>query len=460
VSAVAPDAAAAARRSILLHGAAAAVVLVTTGLVSARVGVWVDDLMLARIARDSAVAALLRLELGPFPLHLLLWKAAVALHPAEPSRVIHWVVAALHAANVLLVFDVLRRRLRVEQRVALVATAAFALGRPASEALLWAAADADVAVLSFALLALRSWLIALEAVRAPWRAVGWCLLAAAAKVSGALLPVALVAAALGHPRLDARRVIAPVLVVGALGALAIANALLRPGAFVYTPESHAMTPGAIAATLGAGLFRSLLWIHPERLVPGPLLGGLALAAAAAAALRGEGRVRLGLLWFALFLAPAVLASGSLQSRYLYAPSFGALLAAAAGAEALLRRAPQARAAATLAATLWLAGALALDARDARAAARCGDLNAETRALLAEHADAIAAAGGLLIVNRPPVLRPSDVLAYDTGLRVPVYATPRCPETGLPCLEYPREVRVAASCPSSAERPFARLKLAR
>jgi hypothetical protein len=281
---------------------------------------------------------------GPMHAHTLLWGAF----------------------GIVLAYAVARQLLG--PRWALVVAALFALHPAHVEPFSYIAARADLVSGAFTLLA--TWLGLASAstntpsvaTRSKTRTVGYCLamcvallLALFAKEAAAALPVALLGLALALGR---TRALAPAL---GLSAATVAlhvplRALLVPGAPLATAVGAggfvARTPGIVLSYLE--MFVAPLALSNARPMPtsGAIALGWALAGTAAVGLgaavwlfrarpgtvahprqRDLGLAAAGLLWAAVFVAPAGIAAvtlGALADRYAYLPLFGFGVAVAVG----------------------------------------------------------------------------------------------------------------------------------
>jgi hypothetical protein len=280
----------------------------------------------------------------------------------------------MHATNLavgaigILLAHALARRL-LSPRLALAATAIFALHPLHVEAIAYISGRGD---LFAGVLALAATLLALRASQAARAArAGWVAASAAAfalsllaKESCIGLPVALVAIgwAIGAPRRDA-------IIPAVLAAVAAAVVVLR-ATVIATSSSLAL--GDALARLPAVYLddaRSVLLplelstdqaLDPAHVVPAWVIVGLAVAAALALVIRRGWPARLpaaitGLVWWGVLVAPsavAILATGVVSDRYLYAPLFGAAIALVAAAAALVRWRPALRWPVVAAAIAW------------------------------------------------------------------------------------------------------------
>ncbi len=260
----------------------------------------------------------------------------------------------LHAANVLLLFDLLRRLFRL-RRIALLAAALFAVHPVVTEAVNCAGFREDLLALVFMLFALHglaSW------IRKPARI--WCLGFAAScwllgllsKESAAVLP--LLAGLLLLSQLPRPRVSAKMLALGAIPFLFAAIVFL----FLYLafsyPASQPSWPGGRGPLLGflnfcrTFAFYLALWVWPANLSighdfaastsPGDprLWVGLGVfvvfSAAAWLSFRRRGVLGFGLAWIWVTMIPMMQFRPTpelLAERYLYIPHAGMAAAMAA-----------------------------------------------------------------------------------------------------------------------------------
>lgn len=285
----------------------------------------------------------------------------------------------MHATNLVIgaigivLAHAVARRL-VSAAMALVATAIFALHPIHVEAIAYISGRGD---LFAGALALAATLLALRASDAATRGrrIAWTAGAAAsfalsllAKESCIGLPVALVALgwALGAPRRDA--VIPAVLAAVAGAVLALRASLIATSSSLALGDAIARLPAvyldalrAIVLPLELSTDRPLDAAH---VVPGWIAAAVVAAAAGLVVARRRVQRRAlsplpaslaGLAWWAVLVAPAgvaILATGVVSDRYLYAPLLGVAIALVDGAAAVVRRRPGLRRAILAAGAVW------------------------------------------------------------------------------------------------------------
>jgi len=269
-----------------------------------------------------------------------------------PMHLTNLVVGAI---GVLLAHALARRLLGPSH--ALAATAIFALHPIHVEAVAYISGRGDlfagVLALAAAVAALRALGAASRAARAGWAtgaAVAFAL-SLLAKESCIGLPVVLVAVgwALGARRRDAW--IPAVLAVVAVAVVALRAMVIASSSSLALGDAIARLPAIyLGYTSGVLLPLDLAPDRPlaeDYLVPAWILGGLAVAAALVHVVRRGWPARLppaiaGLVWWGVLVAPsgvAVLSTGVLSDRYLYAPLLGVAIALVALIAALGRAQP-------------------------------------------------------------------------------------------------------------------------
>ncbi len=300
------------------------------------------------------------------PLHLMAYALQRAAFGLEPAGW-HAVSLALHALNAVLLCRLLPR-FGVPAGMAVAGAALFAVHPVQAESVAWVSEQKNLLSLFFTLLALEGYLAARATGRwAPWLGASAAFLAAlASKVQAVGLVPFLVAIEALRPAFlpPARgRALVRLLPFVALGGLWLNLAILAHGRAGFI---HPYPGGSLATALLSdgpvllAYLSNLLW--PARLAAeydlahaGEMsrwalmaawagLGGVAWAIARTARREGKGRVALGVVWIGGFLAPVmnlVPIGPLLNDRYLYAPLCAAAPLLAAGAFALLWRAPDA-----------------------------------------------------------------------------------------------------------------------
>lgn len=426
-------------------------------------GFLVDDLYSANFARSWSWTEILFWKLGTYPSVPPYWKIAIWLSPEEPYRWVRVWIACMHGLNGVFVFLLAKRMF--DGSIALWLPILFVMHRPGSESVLWAAGSLEVQMTTLLLGSLLLWMNGISRGRLLWPAVGLAAMAMIFKISALLFPAVLATAACAL----ARRTEWPRL--GAwVAILAVVNAALLVVSVWRSDSLHAasaMAEGVAGVSalpvLAGSILRLFLLVNPSGF-PGPYpVLALTLGVFTAAGWviwRGSPAARMGIVWVMALLSFPVIVRGIAQPRYEYAAAFGAILIVGALIEWVRERTPLAGKAVMAGVGLWLAVNAGLYVRDAATNQRCGLLNIEARNLLAASMEKIRDAGGLTVINRPPVVRHTDILEYDHRLPVAVRFEPHCPdEAQFPCLIYPRRVNVASECPSEAEFPFARWDLA-
>jgi hypothetical protein len=274
----------------------------------------------------------------------------------------------LGAIGIVLAYALARRL--VAPPLALAAVAIFALHPIHVEAVVYISGRGDLLA---GVLALAAALAAVRAIEAGprGRRIAWT---AAAGLGFALsllakeacigLPVALVALgwALGaRPR--------HAVIAGVLAAVAVAVVSLR--AAVIATSSNLAVGAAVARlpAIGLAYLRGVLLpldlstdrpLDPAYVVPGWIVAGGVIVAVAVAVVRRGWPARLapglaGLVWWAALVAPsgvAILATGVVSDRYLYAPLLGLAIALVAAAAAIVRARPALRRPVVPAALVW------------------------------------------------------------------------------------------------------------
>ncbi len=431
--------------------------------IALRSGFFMDDLLLARYARETSWADLL-LRYGTYPYQMPLWKLAVAWNPEEPYRLVQLAAVLAHTASCFFVWMLLGSFFPGDKFARSLGTLSFAFFRPGSETPLWAAAQPESLLTLFCLAGLWCWREGCRRqgagrARLRWLAVALAVPAALSRTTGVTLAGVFLAhtwwlegeAAPVAPRLRAAAL--PLAVLAGFSALIFTNAVLR--SWIPEAASHLSaipSPLAAAGALGGALARGVFLADALLAWAGEWPGWLALAGATLLLFRGPPAARLGATWAVLLLAVPVFAKGTSQPRYEYAGAFGvvlALLGVVPSAAGMPRRAGQVFLA------LWACANVALYARDAFYFSRCGQMNVQTRRLLRDHAGELGRAEGLQVANHPYRVRHTDVLRYDLGLWLPVAYGEECVPGRGPCISYPRPVVKAADCPGSGELPFAR-----
>jgi len=280
----------------------------------------------------------------------------------------------MHAANLavgaigILLAHALARRL-LSPRLALVATAIFALHPIHVEAIAYISGRGD---LFAGVLALVATLWALRASQAESRARACWIAASAAAFALSLLakesciglPVALVAIgwATGARRRDA--IIPAVLAMVAAAVVVLRAALIATSSNLALGDALARLP-AVFLDYARGVLLPLELstdrpLEPAHVEPAWLVIGLAVGAAIAAVVRRGWPARLpaaiaGLVWWGVLVAPsavAIIATGVVSDRYLYAALLGAAIAMVAAAAALVRWRPALRSPVIVAAIAW------------------------------------------------------------------------------------------------------------
>lgn len=282
----------------------------------------------------------------PIPLGLIVLERSL---PGDWRFRIRAVHAALHLANALLVFLLVRRF--AGARGALLGAAAFSVLPYAVDTVLLAAGVADVLVLFFGLLAaiaFSSWL----RIGRWWLAavVALCsLLGMLSKENGIAIPVILLLLSLAEPEAVAGRRIALGIGISAAAiamglAARLAAHLPLSGADLGRGISILPAAVAVAARFALAPIRLTLEVDVDGSTRGPVfwvgLIGLVLFALAAARVgrRHRGPFAAAGIWLA-WGAPALLAvawTGTLAPRYLYAPALGLALGIGFAVRALPR----------------------------------------------------------------------------------------------------------------------------
>lgn len=271
------------------------------------------------------------------------------------------------AIGILLAYALARRLLA--GWLALAATAIFALHPIHIEAVAYISGRGD---LFAGVLALATTLLAVRASEAGSRAarVGWISAAALAfalsllaKESCIGLPVALAAIgwALGAKRRDA--VIPVVLAAVAIAVVALRAMLIATSSNLALGDAIVRLPAVyLDHARGVLLPLDLSTDRPltGQVAPAWALGGVAVAAAAFVVVRRGFPARLppalaGLVWWGVLVAPsgvAILATGVVSDRYMYAPLWGVAIALAWAVAAIARARPALRWPILGAAALW------------------------------------------------------------------------------------------------------------
>ena len=271
---------------------------------------------------------------------------------------------AIGAVGILLAHRLARRL--VSARTALAATAIFALHPICVEAVAYISGRGDllagVLAIATALLALH----ASEAQSGP-RRLGWIAAAAAgfalsllAKESCVALPLALVAM-----RASRRDLVMPIVLAAvAAGVLALRAMLISTSSDLALGDAIARLPAvylddarAVLLPFDLSTDRPLVAAH---VAPGWALAAAAVAAAVIALVRRGWPAQLpaaivGLVWWIVLAAPssvAILSTGVVSDRYMYAPLLGLAIALVAGAAAIVQRRPALRRPVLAAAAAW------------------------------------------------------------------------------------------------------------
>lgn len=322
--------------------------------------VWDDNPLTWRVAaldRDGGLGAVLgaefQLERGR---HTGYWRPLVMASLWLDAKLLPWIPVQYHLTNVLLhaaccavVVLLLARLLRVSWPALALGGALFAVHPVHTEAVAFVSGRTDLFAALFVMLSAWTWCEHRRRARAwPIAASAGCLLLAVlAKELAIMLPAALIvlesldARDDGPPRWHGWRawLVAWGLVAATWLVLRVGVAGIGFGA----PGGVGASPGHRLVAL-AQYLRLLVWPWPLNAYYTPeslaapaasfALATLLLVLFGGAAYAGHGRVVLGALaWIALFLLPVLgfvpIAGAVLAERFLYLPSFGLVLVAAA-----------------------------------------------------------------------------------------------------------------------------------
>ncbi len=436
------------------------VALVTGLWFAVQPGFLYDDLQIAAQARELSWFDVLVTRPGTFPFHLHTWKLAVLLSPEEPYLPVRFLNVILHGAAVVLVYLLLRKRCRGPLLFGLVA--AFAVMRPRNEFMFWACAHCHIIMAAFAFGAMLAWerFLAAGRRRDGTLAVILGALTTLWMTTGIVLPAlmgvwALLEAPRGERAAALRRALPYLVVLGAAELLLMANAWLRyiPGIERINTREEMLGSARIVPVMGLACLRLYVPVYWDRYLGLWTAGGGALLAAALLFWKGNRTVRLGLCWSFALLAVPVAARGITEFRYEYAALPGALLVVAGLTEMAAERAAGFRRIAAAGIWLWALAHAAFIPYDLRLIAGCQRMSAEARELVRGHRDEIAAAGRLVIANRPRNVEPRDAVLYEVEGRVEVTLGRAC-EPGVPCLDYRVRGAAAPECAADGEFPLA------
>lgn len=425
-----------------------------------------DALYNARRAIDAGWGEILT-GIGLFPPGRITWRLAVAINPAEPYVPVRVLAAALHAANVWLVWQILRRIFSARQ--ALAGAALFALYRPGATTFLWAGAIAYLQCTFFSLAALACWIR--DSQRWRWAAVGCTLMALLVASSALLLPVALAAWTLWvvdspqsvRERFGKAR--GPLLSAVALSALLAVRAYTSFVSEGWTErhgfESVTFDPIAAFSALGATLFRLHALFYPRPIAGWDVIGLVTLVSSVPIFLFAPARIRFGWLWCGAFISPAIMMRSASGPGYGYWPALGAIMVLITLYEIAGERIERLvggrrRMLVPVVALTWVALNTLLWVKDLRYATFAGTLSEQMRAVVLEHRDEILSAGGLYIAGNPPPVRPVEVIYYDFDALLPVEGVDSCAiPRQRPCLSWPGKWIGPGACEGAAARDCAR-----
>ena len=289
----------------------------------------------------------------------------------------HAVNAALHTANTLLLFGVLRAATGALGPAAFAA-AAFALHPTRVESVAWISQRKELLATAFALCATAAWIGWVRRARPAYRAaaLGAYFLALAAKPIAVGLPflfllldvwplgrTLLAAPAAAPPRAPggARRLLGEKLPLFALAALSCAVTFVAQSSAGAVRDLDRYPPGVRVATALVAYptyFATAVWPdglsvyypHPHGFAAWKVAGGaaflLAASAGALAAARRVPAVAVGWCWFLGWLFPVIglvqIGGAWRADRYTYFAFVGLFVAAAWGAAALVAHRPRAR----------------------------------------------------------------------------------------------------------------------